>query len=87
MLRIAKGEYVWPENASGGEGVREVVRGLLQRDGERRWRVEEVFGARWLKEGEGRVERRMGRVVGGRLEREEWGRRGSEFVGEEREGR
>lgn len=51
MMRIAKGQYAFPDGV-GSEGVRGLVGRLLVRDPKKRWRVEEaVKSDAWLREG------------------------------------
>jgi tRNA (cytidine32/guanosine34-2'-O)-methyltransferase len=48
MMRIAKGQYTWPEGV-GSAAVREVVDRLLVRDPKKRMRVVESWDTEWFK--------------------------------------
>lgn len=75
LLRIAKGEYAWPEREEGqtgsdatrmiNEDVKSLVGGLLARDPKKRTKTEDIWDAEWMK-GPGAPEKRS--LRGGGLE-------------------
>lgn len=47
MMRIAKGQYTWPDGV-GSVGARSVVARLLVRDPKKRCRVGDLWGEEWM---------------------------------------
>jgi len=84
LLKIAKGEYSWPEKSTGlievGGELRDLVGRLLVRDPSKRWRIDgsELWESEWMRGGEGQVRRVEGTV---RTTMEELNRtRGAEMI-------
>lgn len=88
LMKVAKGQYTWPDSATSAgrlvtPDLRALVERLLVRDPSKRARVDEIWDSAWM-QGEGRPERTTG-WVSPRVEGETGSVEGSWFRRDEEE--